>query len=174
MLLADNFKNVIAMILFGGKNKNQEISIPKDSQGKVLGNGYLYTDVLKSNRENPTIKPFQKDTKYRITSTFGRIVDLKNREPHSGIDICFSQSFSIGEFTYKKPPLFSPINGQIVFNENSSLNSVYTIDKDKNKHGLLYMDVIFVQNGQKVKQGDLVGIIDGVGKSLSSIDKRGI
>ena len=60
MLLADNFKNVIAMILFGGKNKNQEISIPKDSQGKVLGNGYLYTDVLESNRENPTIKPFQK------------------------------------------------------------------------------------------------------------------
>lgn len=174
MLLADNFKNVIAMILFGGKNKNQEISIPKDSQGKVLGNGYLYTDVLKSNRENPTIKPFQKDTKYRITSTFGRRVDLKNREPHSGIDICFSQSFSIGEFTYKKPPLFSPINGQIVFNENSSLNSIYIIDKDKNKHGLLYMDVVFVQNGQKVKQGDLVGIIGGIGKSLSSIDRRGI
>ena len=104
MLLADNFRNVITMMLFGNKNKNQEIPIPKDSQGKVLGNGYLYTDVLESKRDNPTIKPFQKDTQYRITSTFGRRIDLKNREPHSGIDICFSQSFSMGEFTYKKPP----------------------------------------------------------------------
>ena len=69
MLLADNFRNVITMMLFGNKNKNQEISIPKDSQGKVLGNGYLYTDVLESKRDNPTIKPFQKDTQYRITST---------------------------------------------------------------------------------------------------------
>lgn len=69
MLLADNFKNVITMMLFGNKNKNQEIPIPKDSQGKVLGNGYLYTDVLESKRDNPTIKPFQKDTQYRITST---------------------------------------------------------------------------------------------------------
>ncbi|WP_034365015.1 hypothetical protein [Helicobacter sp. MIT 03-1614] len=69
MLLADNFRNVITMMLFGNKNKNQEIPIPKDSQGKVLGNGYLYTDVLESKRDNPTIKPFQKDTQYRITST---------------------------------------------------------------------------------------------------------
>ena len=172
MLLADNFRNVITMMLFGNKNKNQEIPIPKDSQGKVLGNGYLYTDVLESKRDNPTIKPFQKDTQYRITSTFGRRIDLKNREPHSGIDICFSQSFSMGEFTYKKPPLFSPIDGRIIFNEKSSLNSVYIIDKDKNKHGLLHMDVVFVQNGQTIKQGDLVGIIGGIGKSLSNIDDR--
>lgn len=172
MLLADDFKNVITMMLFGNKDKNQAIPIPKDAQGRVLGNGYLYTDVLESNKENPTIKPFQKDSKYRITSTFGRRSDLKNREPHSGIDICFSQSFSMGEFTYKKPPLFSPIDGQIIFNEKSSSNSVYIVDKDKNKHGLLHMDVVFVQNGQKVKQGDLVGIIGGIGKSLSNIDNQ--
>ncbi len=78
----------------------------------------------------------------------------------------------MGEFTYKKPPLFSPIDGQIIFNEKSSLNSVYIIDKDKNKHGLLHMDVVFVQNGQTIKQGDLVGIIGGIGKSLLSIDNQ--
>lgn len=173
MLLVDNFQNVIRMMLFGNKDKNQEIPIPKDAQGNVLGNGHLYTDLLESNRENPTIKPFQENREHTITSTFGRRDGLNNRAAHAGIDICFkSKAFALWKPPYNKPPLFAPIDGEIKFNKDSSVNFVRIIDKDGNEHGLLHMDVVFVQNGQQIKQGDLVGIIGGIGKSLSEIDNK--
>jgi Peptidase family M23 len=97
---------------------------------------------------------------YEITSNFGEIDPIWHKVPHTGID------FSMSEGT----ELYSPIDGIVsrVVNYGSENIGKGVIIKSNDGHNVILghlSDNSQVYVGQKVKQGDFVGLSGGTGHS---------
>ena len=96
----------------------------------------------------------------RVSGIFGsqRILNGSPRAPHSGLDLAGSQGTPIRATADGVVSLADPgmtLTGQTVFiNHGYGLQSVY-----------IHMNVIHVESGQRVKQGDVIGEIGMTGRA---------
>ncbi len=103
---------------------------------------------------------FLRPAEGRISGVFGsqRILNGSPRAPHSGLDIAAPQGTPIRATADGIVSLSDPdmtLTGQTVFiNHGFGLQSVY-----------IHMSAIHVENGQSVKQGDVIGEIGMTGRA---------
>ncbi len=95
-----------------------------------------------------------------VTGVYGsqRILNGKPKWPHYGIDFAARKGTKIkamldGIATMVEPDLFYT-GGTLIFDHGHGISTLY-----------MHMDKIFVQKGQKVKQGEIIGTVGSTGRS---------
>tara|TARA_Y100001970_G_C14203785_1_gene842680 strand:- start:546 stop:1355 length:810 start_codon:yes stop_codon:yes gene_type:complete len=95
-----------------------------------------------------------------VTGVYGsqRILNGKPKWPHYGIDFAAKKGTKIkamldGTATMVEPDLFYT-GGTLIFDHGHGISTLY-----------MHMDKIFVQKGQKVKQGEIIGTVGSTGRS---------
>jgi murein DD-endopeptidase MepM/ murein hydrolase activator NlpD len=95
-----------------------------------------------------------------ITGVYGsqRILNGKPKWPHYGVDFAASEGTEIkamlnGTATMVEPDLFYT-GGTLIFDHGHGISTLY-----------MHMKDIYVQKGQEVKQGDLIGTVGSTGRS---------
>ena len=95
-----------------------------------------------------------------VTGVYGsqRILNGKPKWPHYGIDFAARKGTKIkamldGTATMVEPDLFYT-GGTLIFDHGHGISTLY-----------MHMDKIFVQKGQKVKQGEIIGTVGSTGRS---------
>ena len=103
------------------------------------------------------IKPVKK---YTITGVYGsqRILNNKPRRPHYGLDFAAKEGTKVyaaldGKVTLVESDLYFT-GGTIIFDHGHGISTLY-----------MHMKDIYVKNGQKIKQGDVVGTIGKTGRA---------
>ena len=98
-----------------------------------------------------------------VTGVYGsqRILNGKPRWPHYGIDFAADEGTEIkamlgGVVTLAEPDLFYT-GGTLIFDHGHGVSTLY-----------MHMKKILVKNGQKVKQGDIVGTVGSTGRSTGA------
>ena len=115
-----------------------------------LNNNY---SLLKKKFINPLDKAI-------VTGVYGsqRILNGKPKWPHYGIDFAANEGTKIkamldGTATMVEPDLFYT-GGTLIFDHGHGISTLYMHLKD-----------IYVENGQEVKQGDIIGTVGSTGRS---------
>tara|TARA_Y200000002_G_scaffold35262_1_gene25831 strand:- start:527 stop:1333 length:807 start_codon:yes stop_codon:yes gene_type:complete len=95
-----------------------------------------------------------------VTGVYGsqRILNGKPKWPHYGIDFAAKEGTKIkamldGVATMVEPDLFYT-GGTLIFDHGHGISTLY-----------MHMKDIYVKNGQKVKQGDVIGTVGSTGRS---------
>ena len=95
-----------------------------------------------------------------VTGVYGsqRILNGKPKWPHYGIDFAANEGTKIkamldGTATMVEPDLFYT-GGTLIFDHGHGISTLYMHLKD-----------IYVENGQEVKQGDIIGTVGSTGRS---------
>tara|TARA_B100001029_G_C15001913_1_gene418621 strand:- start:307 stop:1107 length:801 start_codon:yes stop_codon:yes gene_type:complete len=95
-----------------------------------------------------------------ITGVYGsqRILNGKPKWPHYGIDFAAKEGTKIkamldGTATMVEPDLFYT-GGTLIFDHGHGISTLY-----------MHMQKIFVKQGQKIKQGDIIGTVGSTGRS---------
>ena len=98
-----------------------------------------------------------------ITGVYGsqRILNGKPKWPHYGLDFAAKEGTEIkamltGTATMVEPDLFYT-GGTIIFDHGHGISTLY-----------MHMKKIFIKNGQKVKQGDIIGTVGSTGRSTGA------
>ncbi len=98
--------------------------------------------------------------KYVITGVYGsqRILNGKPRRPHYGIDFHAPEGTPVkammdGEITLVEDDMYFT-GGTIIFDHGHGISTLY-----------MHMKDIYVKNGQKVKQGEIVGTLGQTGRA---------
>ena len=98
-----------------------------------------------------------------ITGVYGsqRILNGKPKWPHYGLDFAAKEGTEIkamltGTATMVEPNLFYT-GGTIIFDHGHGISTLY-----------MHMKKIFIKNGQKVKQGDIIGTVGSTGRSTGA------
>ena len=95
-----------------------------------------------------------------VTGVYGsqRILNGKPRWPHYGIDFAAKEGSKIkamldGAVTMVEPDLFYT-GGTLIFDHGHGISTLY-----------MHMKDIYVQKGQKIKQGEIIGTVGSTGRS---------
>jgi murein DD-endopeptidase MepM/ murein hydrolase activator NlpD len=98
-----------------------------------------------------------------ITGVYGsqRILNGKPKWPHYGLDFAAKEGTKIkamlnGIVTLAEPNLFYT-GGTLIFDHGHGISTLY-----------MHMEKIFVEKGQKVKQGDIIGTIGSTGRATGA------
>ena len=98
-----------------------------------------------------------------ITGVYGsqRILNGKPKWPHYGIDFAAEEGTEIkamldGVVTLAEPDLFYT-GGTLIFDHGHGISTLY-----------MHMKTLMVRKGQKVKQGDVIGIVGSTGRSTGA------
>ena len=98
-----------------------------------------------------------------ITGVYGsqRILNGKPRWPHYGLDFAKDEGTSIkamisGTVTLVEPDLYYT-GGTLIFDHGHGISTLY-----------MHMHEIFVEKGQKVKQGDIIGTVGSTGRATGA------
>ena len=98
-----------------------------------------------------------------VTGVYGsqRILNGKPKWPHYGIDFAADQGTEIkamldGIVTLAEPDLFYT-GGTLIFDHGHGISTLY-----------MHMEKIFVEMGEKVKQGDIIGTVGSTGRSTGA------
>ena len=98
-----------------------------------------------------------------ITGVYGsqRILNGKPKWPHYGLDFAVEEGTKIkamlnGVVTLVEPDLFYT-GGTLVFDHGHGISTLY-----------MHMEKILVKNGQKVKQGDIIGTVGSTGRATGA------
>ncbi len=98
-----------------------------------------------------------------ITGVYGsqRILNGKPKWPHYGLDFAAKEGTEIkamlaGTATMVESDLFYT-GGTIIFDHGHGISTLY-----------MHMKKIFIKNGQKVKQGDIIGTVGSTGRSTGA------
>ena len=98
-----------------------------------------------------------------ITGVYGsqRILNGKPRWPHYGLDFAKDEGTPIkamisGTVTLVEPDLYYT-GGTLIFDHGHGISTLY-----------MHMDEIFVEKGQKVKQGDIIGTVGSTGRATGA------
>ncbi len=101
--------------------------------------------------------------KYIITGVYGsqRILNGKPRRPHYGIDFHAPEGTPVkammdGIVTLSEKDMYFT-GGTIIFDHGHGISTLY-----------MHMKKIFIKNGQKVKQGDIIGTVGSTGRSTGA------
>ena len=98
-----------------------------------------------------------------ITGVYGsqRILNGKPKWPHYGLDFAVKEGTKIkamldGVVTLAESDLFYT-GGTLIFDHGHGISTLY-----------MHMEKILVQNGQKVKQGDIIGTVGATGRATGA------
>ena len=98
-----------------------------------------------------------------ITGVYGsqRILNGKPKWPHYGVDFAAIEGTKIkamldGTATMVEPELFYT-GGTLIFDHGHGISTLY-----------MHMQKIFIEKGQKVKQGDVIGTVGSTGRSTGA------
>ena len=98
-----------------------------------------------------------------ITGVYGsqRILNGKPKWPHYGLDFAAEEGTRIkamvnGTVTLAEPNLFYT-GGTLIFDHGHGISTLY-----------MHMEKIFVEKGQKIKQGDIIGTIGSTGRATGA------
>tara|TARA_Y100001970_G_scaffold293933_1_gene444778 strand:- start:8414 stop:9223 length:810 start_codon:yes stop_codon:yes gene_type:complete len=98
-----------------------------------------------------------------ITGVYGsqRILNGKPKWPHYGVDFAAKENTEIkamldGTATMVEPDLFYT-GGTVIFDHGHGISTLY-----------MHMKKIYVKNGQKVKQGEIIGTVGSTGRSTGA------
>ena len=98
-----------------------------------------------------------------VTGVYGsqRILNGKPKWPHYGIDFAAEEGTEIkamldGVVTLAEPDLFYT-GGTLIFDHGHGISTLY-----------MHMKTLLVKNGQKVKQGDIIGTVGSTGRSTGA------
>jgi len=98
-----------------------------------------------------------------ITGVYGsqRILNGKPKWPHYGLDFAADEGTKIGAMldgrvTLAEPDLFYT-GGTLIFDHGHGISTLY-----------MHMKKILVKNGQKVKQGDIIGTVGSTGRATGA------
>ena len=98
-----------------------------------------------------------------VTGVYGsqRILNGKPKWPHYGIDFAAEEGTEIkamldGVVTLAEPDLFYT-GGTLIFDHGHGISTLY-----------MHMKTLMVKNGQKVKQGDVIGTVGSTGRSTGA------
>ena len=98
-----------------------------------------------------------------VTGVYGsqRILNGKPKWPHYGIDFAAEEGTEIkamldGVATLAEPDLFYT-GGTLIFDHGHGISTLY-----------MHMKTLMVKNGQKVKQGDVIGTVGSTGRSTGA------
>jgi len=98
-----------------------------------------------------------------ITGVYGsqRILNGKPRWPHYGLDFAKDEGTPIkamisGTVTLAEPDLYYT-GGTLIFDHGHGISTLY-----------MHMHEIFVEKGQKVKQGDIIGTVGSTGRATGA------
>ena len=98
-----------------------------------------------------------------ITGVYGsqRILNGKPKWPHYGLDFAADEGTKIkamldGTVTLAEPDLFYT-GGTLIFDHGHGISTLY-----------MHMKKILVKNGQKVKQGDIIGTVGSTGRATGA------
>jgi murein DD-endopeptidase MepM/ murein hydrolase activator NlpD len=135
----------------------------KETQNSLYG----VRDYLKARQqfisEMPFIYPLKKDGTVRVSSAFGFRDGLFNSDKgqlkfHPGVDLVANTG----------DPIISTADGVVEYTElNNAVYGEVVILKHKFNFETLYahMSKLLVKNGQKIKRGDLIGLVGETGES---------
>ena len=98
-----------------------------------------------------------------ISGVYGsqRILNGKPKWPHYGLDFAADEGTKIkamldGKVTLVEPDLFYT-GGTLIFDHGHGISTLY-----------MHMEKILVKNGQKVKQGDIIGTVGSTGRATGA------
>ena len=98
-----------------------------------------------------------------ISGVYGsqRILNGKPKWPHYGLDFAADEGAKIkamldGKVTLAEPDLFYT-GGTLIFDHGHGISTLY-----------MHMEKILVKNGQKVKQGDIIGTVGSTGRATGA------
>ena len=98
-----------------------------------------------------------------ISGVYGsqRILNGKPKWPHYGLDFAADEGTKIkamldGKVTLVEPDLFYT-GGTLIFDHGHGISTLY-----------MHMEKILVKNGQKVKQGDVIGTVGSTGRATGA------
>ncbi len=98
-----------------------------------------------------------------VTGVYGsqRILNGKPKWPHYGIDFAAKEGTKIkamlgGTATMVEPDLFYT-GGTVIFDHGHGISTLY-----------MHMEKIFITEGQKVKQGEIIGTVGSTGRSTGA------
>ena len=98
-----------------------------------------------------------------ITGVYGsqRILNGKPKWPHYGLDFAQKEGTEIkamldGIVTLVEPDLYYT-GGTVIFDHGHGISTLY-----------MHMKDIFVQKGQKIKQGDIIGTVGATGRATGA------
>ena len=98
-----------------------------------------------------------------ITGVYGsqRILNGKPRWPHYGLDFAKDEGTPVkamisGTVTLAEPDLYYT-GGTLIFDHGHGISTLY-----------MHMNEIFVEKGQKVKQGDIIGTVGSTGRATGA------
>ncbi len=110
--------------------------------------------------KNNFINPLEKAI---VTGVYGsqRILNGKPKWPHYGIDFAAEEGTEIkamldGVVTLAEPDLFYT-GGTLIFDHGHGISTLY-----------MHMKTLMVKEGQKVKQGDIIGTVGSTGRSTGA------
>ena len=166
--------------VFGiGRDRKYDITITKEHEGnkeriekKVTPPKEVYERIKRENKIIGDARSVESDLtffkkkfinpldKAIVTGVYGsqRILNGKPKWPHYGIDFAANEGTKIkamldGTATMVEPDLFYT-GGTLIFDHGHGISTLYMHLKD-----------IYVENGQEVKQGDIIGTVGSTGRS---------
>ena len=169
-IVKDKKKEIIIKKVFKRKYKIQRIDgLPEK---KVTPPKEVYERIKRENKLIGEARSIESDLtfftkkfinpldKAIVTGVYGsqRILNGKPKWPHYGIDFAAKEGTRIkamldGVATMVEPDLFYT-GGTLIFDHGHGISTLY-----------MHMKDIYVKNGQKVKQGDLIGTVGSTGRS---------
>ena len=140
----------------------KKVTPPKEVYERIKKENKLIGDARSIESDLPFFKkkflnPLDKTI---VTGVYGsqRILNGKPKWPHYGIDFAAKEGTKIkamldGVATMVEPDLFYT-GGTLIFDHGHGISTLY-----------MHMKDIYVKNGQKVKQGDVIGTVGSTGRS---------
>ncbi len=140
----------------------KKVTPPKEVYERIKNENKIIGDAraIDSNLtffKNKFIKPLDNAI---VTGVYGsqRILNGKPKWPHYGIDFAAKEGTKIkamldGTATMVEPDLFYT-GGTLIFDHGHGISTLY-----------MHMKDIYVEKGQKVKQGDTIGTVGSTGRS---------